>query len=250
MVKANTYVGGLFYEHSTGSWTSLDSVDWSHAEFTGRVNEFTLKPKTQDDYFNFRFDGFIFIENAGSYEFRTSSDDASRLRLNEQLIVDNNGIHELTTVTSATVPLEEGAQRITVDFFEYTLTDTLIVEYKGADTNNEWAKVNWEVLKSAEHVITGVGSDDGPEDSFVVNIFPNPTTQDNIQVQVETVVNAPMRVSLLDPVGRSLFAEIFQPADVAHGIRIITPGLVNTGIYIVVVEQGEMQVRQKVIIKR
>ena len=249
-VKVNTYVGGLFYEHSTGSWTTLDSINWSHAEFTGRVPEFTLRPKTQDDYFNFRFDGFILIENPGSYQFRTSSDDASRLRLNDKIIVDNNGIHEFKTVTSAATPLVKGPQRITVDFFDYTLTDTLIVEYKGADTNNDWAKVSYAVLKSDESVITGIGPDDGPEDSFIVNVFPNPTTQDNIQVQVETVLNEPVHVSLIDPVGRSLFAESFQPADIGGGIRIVTPGMVNTGIYLVVVEQAGVRVRQKVIIRR
>ena len=249
-VKASTYFSGLYYEHSTGSWTDLDSIDWSRAEFTGTVKNFTLAPKTQDDYYNFRFDGFIFIENGGAYQFRTSSDDGSRLRLNNALLVDNDGIHEFETVTSASTTLEEGPQRITVEFFESTQSDTLLVEYKGTDTGNEWIKISRDVLKSDENLITAVGPDNGPEDSFLVSVYPNPTSQDNINIQVQTVINAPVHIRLIDPVGRNLFQGTYQPDEVSHGVSISTPGVVSAGIYVVMVNQGKILIRKKVIIKK
>src|SRR5690606_34074520 len=59
VAKASTYFTGLYYEHTTGSWEDLDSVDWTWAEFTGQVPSFTLSPKTQEDYYNFSFDGYL-----------------------------------------------------------------------------------------------------------------------------------------------------------------------------------------------
>jgi hypothetical protein len=249
-VKASTYFSGLYYEHSTGNWTDLDSIDWTWAEFTGTVKDFSLAPKTQDDYYNIRFDGFILIENPGAYQFRTSSDDGSRLWLNNKLLVDNDGIHDFEMVTSASISLEKGPQRIQVEFFDYIQSDSLLVEYKGPDTGNEWISISRQVLKSDESLITAVSADNGPEDSFLVSVYPNPATQDNINIQVQTAIPAPVQVRLIDPVGRSLFEGIFQPDEVSRGISISTPGTIHTGIYVVMVNQGKLRVRQKVVIKR
>lgn len=251
-VDASTYFGGLYYEHTTGSWTSLDSIDWSWSEFQGKVRDFTLAPKTQDDYFNFSFEGFVFIENAGSYQFRTTSDDGSRLYLDGKRIVDNNGVHTLKTVTSAAKNLDHGPHAIRVEFFDYIEEDSLLVEYKGPDTNNQWATVSRDVLKSDETVVTGVGeqADNGPEDSFRVSVYPNPTSQDNLHVIVETVLPAPIRVRLLDPLGRGLFEGTFLPSEIASGISISPPGVMDTGLYLVMVTQGRMRVEKKVVVKR
>jgi len=251
-VEVSTFFGGLYYEHTTGLWTDIDSVDWSWAEFTGRVYSFTLSPKTQDDYFNFSFDGFLLITKGGSYEFRTGSDDGSRLFLDGTLQVENDHIDNFKLANSAAVSLQPGPHRILVRFFEYIESDSLTVEYKGPDTGNQWATISNEVLKSDPNVITGVGSeaDNGPEDSFKLSVFPNPTTQDNIHVLVETVIPAPVRVTMLDPMGRSVFDETFQPDQIFGGINITPPGVMNTGMYVVMAAQGKTVVRQKVVVKR
>ena len=106
------------------------------------------------------------------------------------------------------------------------------------------------MLKSAENVITAIGPDNGPEDSFIVSVFPNPTTQDNIQVQVETVINEPVQVRLIDPVGRDLFQGVYQPEEISRGILITAPGILNTGIYLVLVQQGKIRQHRKVVIRK
>ncbi|MEX1240721.1 MAG: prolyl oligopeptidase family serine peptidase [Cyclobacteriaceae bacterium] len=251
-VKMNTYFGGLYYEHTTGLWTDLDSVDWTWAEFRGKVSEFTLRTKTQDDFFNMSFDGFLLLENGGTYQFRTGSDDGSRLWLNGNLLVNNDGVHNFKIVTSAGRSLQKGPQRIYVQFFDYIESDSLLVEYNGPDTGNKWTKITSDVLKSDASVVTAIGpaSDNGPEDSFRLSVYPNPTTQDNINILVETVVTEPVQVRLLDPVGRNLFEGIFQPEEITGGISLSPPGIMNTGMYVVMVRQGSVVVRQKVIVKR
>ena len=79
VAQANTFLKGLYYEHSTGAWENIEMVDWSVAEFSGMVTDFSLSPKTQEDFFNFRFDGFLNIDTDGVYQFRLTSDDGNRL---------------------------------------------------------------------------------------------------------------------------------------------------------------------------
>ena len=250
-VEATTYFSGLYYEHTTGAWTDLDSVNWDFVEFNGKVGIFTLSPRTQDDYYNFSFDGYLLITQAGNYQFRTSSSDGSRLYIDNNLLVDNDGIHEFQTATSTVRSLTQGPHRIYVQYFEYTETDSLAVEYKGPDTGNEWVVIPRDVLKSDESVVTAIGDpDNGPEDSFIVSVYPNPTDQDNINVVVETVMPTPVRIRLLDPMGRNLFESTFAPDEIARGVKLAPIGVMNTGLYVITVEQGNLLVREKVIVKR
>ncbi|HYG04175.1 MAG TPA: fibronectin type III domain-containing protein, partial [Chryseosolibacter sp.] len=139
---ANTYVSGLYYEHSTGAWNDLDNINWSSLpEFEGHVKNFTLAPRTQEDFFNFEFDGYVYINKAGSYKFRTNSSDGSRLTLDNTVIVNNDGIHGNRTITSAARTLSAGPHKINLKYFEYDGTQTLIVQYYGPDTGNKWITI-------------------------------------------------------------------------------------------------------------
>jgi hypothetical protein len=249
-VQTSTYVAGLYYEHSTGATEDLDTVDWNRAEFTGKVPKVTLSPKTQEDYFNFMFDGFVYIITAGSYQFRTGSDDGSRLSLNGNVIVDNDGVHAFNKLESASQNLTAGGQRFTVWFFDYVGSDSLIAEYKGPDTNNEWKEIPAEAFKSSEEVVTGVGPDDGPEDSFKVHIYPNPTTQDVVNVKIETVSHAPVSVRMLDPIGKTLVMENLDAVTMKEGIRLAPSGHLSPGVYFIIVNQDKSTARQRVIIKQ
>lgn len=107
-VIGTTVVEGLYYEHSTGAWTSLNPttsssngdsppIDWISAEFTGRINNFNVNPinvelpavpgiATQEDFYKIKFSGYLSITIAGTsnhYQFRIRSDDRSRLYINE-----------------------------------------------------------------------------------------------------------------------------------------------------------------------
>ena len=106
-------------------------------------------------------------------------------------------------------------------------------------------------MKSDPNVVTAIGDpDNGPEDSFIVSVFPNPTTQHNIRVTVETVIPAAIRVKLLDLTESNLFESIFQPEEIVQGVSVTPIGVMNTGLYLIVVEQGGIVVRKKVLIRR
>ncbi len=250
-IQINTFFSGLYYEHTTGSWSDLGSIDWSWAEFSGRVSGFTLAQKTQDDYYNFSFDGYLLITQPGEYAFRTTSSDGSRLWINDDLVVDNDGIHDVVTVEGSARSLGEGPHRIYAQYFEDTQTDSLLVEYLGPDTGNEWVRVSSDVLKSDPSIVTSIGNpDNGPEDSFLISVYPNPATQDNINVSVKTVLTIPVRIRLLDLTGSLLFEDVFLPEQLLHGVSITPVGSLQSGMYLITVDQGALAVREKLIVRR
>ncbi|MDQ2656741.1 MAG: fibronectin type III domain-containing protein [Bacteroidota bacterium] len=134
-VIATTYLSGLIYKHSTGAWESLDDsamvATFLSPEFTGTVPNFTLQPRTQDDYFNFEFTGYVNITTEGTYYFNVTSNDGSRLFLDGKMIVDNDGIHNNRTVASDAIYLTTGPHAIKVQYFDDVAGHVLNVRYKG-----------------------------------------------------------------------------------------------------------------------
>lgn len=134
-VIATTYLSGLTYKHSTGAWLDLDDsamvATWVNPEFTGAVPNFTLQPRTQDDFFNFQFSGYLNILTEDNYYFNITSNDGSRLLLNGVILADNDGIHAARTITSEPIYLTVGPHPIEVQYFDDVGGHTLTVRYSG-----------------------------------------------------------------------------------------------------------------------
>lgn len=157
-ITGTTSVTGLWYGHSTGAWTDLDEITiWDQPEFTGWVPNITLEPRTQEEFFNFEFTGYLFIEQGGSYNFFLNSDDGSRLYIDGNQVVDFDGVHGRSSqndgfgvMSPSPVSLSAGPHEIRVIFFEYTAGQSLDVAYQGADTDNQKMRIPDEALKSGE----------------------------------------------------------------------------------------------------
>ncbi|HYF66816.1 MAG TPA: fibronectin type III domain-containing protein [Ohtaekwangia sp.] len=149
-VVVHTHTTGLFYKHSTGSWTALTDPQientWKAPEYTGTVANVSLSPRTQQDYFNFEFEGFVNITTAGDYTFYLNSDEGSRLYIDGNLVVDFDGRHVVCTggdecpngwgKPSIAIPLTAGPHHIRIQYFEETGTQVLTIRYNGPDTGN------------------------------------------------------------------------------------------------------------------
>ncbi len=98
----------------------------------GGVAEITLDLPTGHRANNYaiRFSGELEITTAGRYTFRTLSDDGSRLWVDGNLIVDNDGIHG-TQMRSGRVELTEGEHRLEIGFFDGGGGDALQVLWNG-----------------------------------------------------------------------------------------------------------------------
>lgn len=69
------------------------------------------------EWFAIRYTGSFLVDRAGDYAFRLVSDDGSRLFIDENKIIDNDGQHPPQS-QSGSVFLGEGVHKIMVDYFQ------------------------------------------------------------------------------------------------------------------------------------
>jgi hypothetical protein len=250
---ANTYVNGLYYEHSTGAWTDLDDINWTApAEFKGTVTTFSIAPRTQEDYFNFEFDGYVYINTAGTYYFQTISSDGSRLELDGAVLVNNDGVHASRTITSAAVNLTAGAHRINVKYFELDESHVLTVRYRGPDTGNSFVTIPSTALKSGTNTGGRIATtqEAAPEPTIsAATVYPNPTTSQDINVQVESEDPSPVYMKLIDFSGRQVYQGEFNISDVNQGVKLLPTEQIREGLYVLIIQQKDRIIQQRVSIK-
>ncbi|EPR69988.1 putative internalin [Winogradskyella psychrotolerans RS-3] len=116
---------------------SVDGIPTTGATATGSVSEidvdalWTMITPGDHDNFAIRYQGFIKINTTETYTFYTSSDDGSKLFIDGNEVVDNDGLHN-TLETSGTIALNQGIYPITILFFERTGGETLSMSYSSA----------------------------------------------------------------------------------------------------------------------
>lgn len=81
-------------------------IDWSTADDFGLENNFVTHAL-----------GNLHIATAGTYTFRLTSDDGSRLYIDDAMVVDHDGLHGDTSMDGA-VTLTEGHHALRIEYFE------------------------------------------------------------------------------------------------------------------------------------
>ncbi len=69
------------------------------------------------EWFGIKFVGKLVIETSGEYQFHVGSDDGSKLYIDDELIIDNDGTHGYIE-RSGNVTLSAGEHKIRVDYFQ------------------------------------------------------------------------------------------------------------------------------------
>lgn len=80
--------------------------------------------------------GYVNVPTDGTYTFSTASDDGSRLFIGDRLLVNNDFLHGMTTV-SGPIALRAGKHKIRVDFFERGGDAGLIASISGPGIANQ-----------------------------------------------------------------------------------------------------------------
>jgi hypothetical protein len=104
----------LYYDNPDWkSWPVFSAVDAepSTAQVVRRWNN---APPVA---FSVVWTGYLSVVRSGLYDFATTSDDGSRLFIDDQLVVDNGGPHANTT-RSGGARLNQGAHRVRLEFFQ------------------------------------------------------------------------------------------------------------------------------------
>ncbi len=117
-----------YYE--TGQLSALPNFPTLTPIKSGTVSNFTLDPRQRDDDFAFRYTGTITLATSGAYTFYLSSDDGSRLFINNTLVVNYDGLHGAGE-QSGVITLPAGTHDIRVEYFERNGGQSLTVQYAG-----------------------------------------------------------------------------------------------------------------------
>ena len=127
------------------STNGYPKLDYSNLNFSSGA-PFGTSPATatQANYgftfaqsYEVKLTGVINIATAGSYTFRTTSDDGSVLFLdNGNTPVVNNNAYQAPTTKSGTINLSPGPHLITVGYYQGANGNGLSVQYNGPDTGN------------------------------------------------------------------------------------------------------------------
>ena len=118
---------GVEYDYYEGNWTKVPNFDVLQPLDSGTLTDIDLSPATAADNFAMRFNTSLQIETAGVYTFHLTSDDGSLLHIDDQLVVDNDGLHAVTEESGSMV-LAVGLHNVTVSFLERTGLQTLTAE--------------------------------------------------------------------------------------------------------------------------
>ena len=104
------------FEHLTPAHTFITgTLNVSPRNYTAGFP--TAKMESVVDNFAIRFRGKLAIEAAGTYTFALNSDDGSKLYINQNLVVDNDGIHTPRYVRGS-LELAAGMHHIEIHYFQ------------------------------------------------------------------------------------------------------------------------------------
>ncbi len=119
------------YTYYEGKWEKLPNFSQLKPVKSGTSIGFALG-MGRPDGFGVVFEGFWTTTEETEYTFFLSSDDGSKLIIDDEVIVVNDGIHGVATV-NATKTIPSGIHKVRVEFFEGAGGEELRVEVSGGN---------------------------------------------------------------------------------------------------------------------
>ena len=115
--KIHQYVlGALTQSTYKGDWDDLPDFSTITPDKTKNVNSVDA---IDLEFVALLFDGYLYINATNMIEFELASDDGSRLLIDDEVVVDNGGLHG-TQEKRGSAPLARGWHKISVEWFNKT----------------------------------------------------------------------------------------------------------------------------------
>ncbi|HWC89837.1 MAG TPA: PA14 domain-containing protein, partial [Pirellulales bacterium] len=133
---ANALVEGLklppnlHYRAYHGRWDKLPDFQHLTASKQGQVAGFDLGVAEVREHFALEFEGYLHIEQPGSYIFFLTSDDGARLLIDGQSMVEHDGVHPESEAASDKHQLSAGPHHVLVQYFDGGGNTALALEFE------------------------------------------------------------------------------------------------------------------------
>lgn len=140
---------GKIYTNTLNIWPQ--HFDQGFAEISDRF-----------EWFGIEYSAKIWIEKPGVYRFSLVADDGARLKIDDELVIDNDGVHRATAL-SAEANFTRGVHRVDVEYFQgprFTVALVLAIappgqawrilntdDFKPPNDPQEWTPGQIKVLK-------------------------------------------------------------------------------------------------------
>ncbi|MEL6592082.1 MAG: PA14 domain-containing protein, partial [Bacteroidota bacterium] len=108
---------GLKYRYYNGTWNNLPDFSTLTPSDSGVVSNLDISVRNDNSYYGFVYEGYIYLRSSGLYTFYTTSDDGSKLWINGQEVVNNDGLHGARE-RSGQINLTAGLHAVEIHFFE------------------------------------------------------------------------------------------------------------------------------------
>ncbi len=143
-VKVRNPGEGLKYSYYEGTWDKLPDFDKLKEKSNGVVRNFWVSDYAlRDDHFGMVFTGYILVQEDGLYIFSSRSDDACKLFIHDELLVNQDKVNEDLKDVGA-IALKKGFHPVTIHFMEGIGRERLRLYFKKTYDNT------WEQLEIKE----------------------------------------------------------------------------------------------------
>ena len=129
-VRVNGAQPGLALREFHGAWDKLPDFQKLKPASTGVASDISLRATKTTDPVGLEFTGYVMAPADGLYLFHARSNDGSTLSIDNEVLIDNDGMHKLET-RSGIVALKKGYHAIQVRYFDAGGKRGLEVAYEG-----------------------------------------------------------------------------------------------------------------------
>ena len=130
-VNPANILNGLNYKYyEADSYDKLPAFNTVTPVKTGTTSNFDISLANRSTSYSFNFTGYVNVPTDGVYTFYTTSDDGSKLFIDNVPVVDNDGLHSAVE-RSGTIGLKAGMHAISVAFFQEQGDNILSLSYAG-----------------------------------------------------------------------------------------------------------------------
>jgi predicted phosphodiesterase len=130
-IKVRNPKKGLAYTYYEGNFIAVPNFAGLSPIKSGTALEFAPdKIGQRADHYAIQYSGYIKVPETGVYTFYLRSDDGSKLYLDGELVVDNDGSHSANTKEGMKA-LKKGMHPIRIDYFEDFLGEELQLFFSG-----------------------------------------------------------------------------------------------------------------------